>query len=90
MTTRGLTTAMAKHDKPRRLIPAMGCNPKALEDAIYITAFNVEDAMRTAGAVPGEDYRLLDLFRMAVPIVSQMMRDGAVQHYRLPTDKDEE
>lgn len=69
----------------QRLLPLKDCDDKTLEDALYTAAINVEDALLTAHATPGRDYTLLDLYRMAVPIAVEMMRQEAVDSWRVPS-----
>ena len=38
-------------------------------DFFYIMAKNIEDSLQTAGAIPGEDYTILDLYKLAQPFV---------------------
>lgn len=68
----------------QRLLPLKDCDIKTLEDAIYTAAVNVEDALLSAHAAPGKDYGVLDLYRMAVPIAVEMLRQEAVDSWRVP------
>jgi hypothetical protein len=47
--------------------PAMGHN--AFPDAFMITADIIERSLIQAGATPGKDYTLLDLYKLAQPFV---------------------
>jgi hypothetical protein len=38
-------------------------------DFFYIIAKNIEDSLQTAGAIPGEDYTILDIYKLAQPFV---------------------
>ncbi len=38
-----------------------------LDDLLLVIATNIEDALISAGAVPGKDYTMLDLFKLANP-----------------------
>ena len=40
-----------------------------LDDLLLVIATNIEDALISAGAVPGGDYTMLDLFQLANPYV---------------------
>jgi hypothetical protein len=55
-----------------RLINTKSLDLKTLPDYIYCIAGNVEQSLIEAGAVPGKDYELLDLFYLAVPIANKM------------------
>lgn len=46
----------------------------SLEDLIYIMALNVEDALITGGAVPGKDYKILDLYQLAMPLAQDLFK----------------
>lgn len=72
-----------------RLLPLKDCDQSTLEDMIYVAAVNVEDAMRTGGAIPGRDYALRDLYSMAVPIAVEMLRSNVVKSWRTPSGCDE-
>jgi|LSQX01.2.fsa_nt_gb hypothetical protein len=53
-------------------------------DAYRVAAYNVEQSLIDAGAVPGKDYSLLDVYKLAVPLVEYMLNnpDGAFLHER--------
>jgi hypothetical protein len=40
-------------------------------DFLLLIATEIEDSMIAAGAVPGEDYKILDIFQMAIQIQSK-------------------
>ena len=82
-----MTKPYKKHTADR-LMPMRTCDTSTLEDAIYAAAVNVEDALLTAGAIPKEDYKLLDLLSIAAPIVAEMWRQDVVQSFRIPDSKD--
>lgn len=44
----------------------------SLEDLIYIAALNLEDALLTGGAVPGKDYKIIDLYKISMPMAIAM------------------
>lgn len=54
----------------------------ALEDTIYVCALNVEDALLLGGAKPGEDYQMLDLYKLAMPVAAQIFHENADAHLR--------
>jgi hypothetical protein len=41
----------------------------AFPDAFYMTAYHIECSLIQAGAEPGKDYMLLDLYKLAQPFV---------------------
>ena len=62
---------------PKRLIPLAWQQPfgdDSLEELLLLMAINVEDALWTAGAVPGQDYDHLRLFELAQPLVLDYIR----------------
>lgn len=58
--------------KKRLLRTHEAVNIKTLDDMIYIAALNIEDGMLTGGAEPGKDYKLIDLYQMAIPLAITM------------------
>ena len=44
----------------------------ALEDVLLVMAKNMENALRSAGAKSGEDYKIKDLFEMATPFALEI------------------
>jgi len=54
----------------KRLIREFGeSDPKTLEDLWLVLARNAEDSLIKAGATPGKDYTMLDLYKLAQPFV---------------------
>ena len=52
----------------KRLIAEFGQEePKALEDLLLVMANCIEISMVNGGAVPGKDYTILDLYKLAQP-----------------------
>lgn len=51
----------------KRLIDFEYGSAEDLSDYLLIVAMNIEDSLRTAGAVPNEDYTYLDLIKLAQP-----------------------
>jgi len=49
-------------------------DPSTLEDLILIMAKNVERALIEGGAVPGEDYTILDLYGFARPFALEVFK----------------
>ena len=48
-----------------------------LTDEYLAMAYNVEQSLIAAGAVPGKDYTLLDLYKLAQPLVIELFRDNS-------------
>ncbi|KHL68895.1 hypothetical protein SF06_22310 [Pseudomonas flexibilis] len=56
-----------------------------LADEYLAMAYNVEQSLLLAGAVPGKDYTLLDLYKLAQPLVIELFRDNSRQmKYDIP------
>lgn len=69
------------------LIDTVGSmGPGALADEFMAMARNVENALRASGGVPGKDYTLLDLYKLAQPLVVELMRKGRITEYDYPAD----
>ena len=57
----------------RRLINFDKARPDvALEDLMLCMAYCVEEAMLSAGAEPGRDYKMLDLFQVGAPFALEV------------------
>lgn len=52
-------------------------NRQSLTDEFLGIAYTIEQSMLTAGAVPGEDYTLLDLYKLAQPFALESYRDDS-------------
>lgn len=50
-----------------------------LADEYLAMAYNVELSLISAGAVPGKDYSILDLYKLAQPLVVELFRDDSRQ-----------
>lgn len=63
-------------------------DPRTLEDIIYLAAFNYEEALLSAGAVPGSDYSIRDLFEWSAPLALHMYEAQSDTSFcvGLPTD----
>jgi hypothetical protein len=61
--------------------------PGALSDEFLAIAHNVEMALRNAGGIPGKDYKLLDLFQLAQPIVVALIEKGRITEWDYPADR---
>lgn len=46
----------------------------SLEDLLLVMAKNVEDSMLQAGAKPGDDYTILDLYKLAQPFALDVFK----------------
>lgn len=60
----------------RRLIedfPKDGLNKEQVADVLRLAAYNAEQALLDSGAVPGKDYNLLDLYRLAAPLFGRII-----------------
>jgi hypothetical protein len=67
--------------KPQPLIPSFETiDPNDFSDFYAIMAKNIEDSLTTAGAVPGQDYTRLDLYKLAYPFVLKKWEKGDLQH----------
>jgi hypothetical protein len=66
---------------PIPLIPAFeALDESSLHDVMLMFARNIEDAMIDSGAVPGEDYSRLDLFKLAEPYVRDWFKAGNLSY----------
>ncbi len=74
--------------KPEPLIGRLGTmGAGALSDEFLAIAHNIETALRDAGGVPGKDYKLLDLFHLAQPLVVAMLEKGRITEWDYPAEK---
>jgi len=64
---------------------AMGSHD--LTDELYAIAYNIEQTMLNAGAVPGKDYSYLDLIKLAQPFVLDMFKSEGRISYSYPADE---
>ncbi|SMF94402.1 hypothetical protein SAMN02949497_1717 [Methylomagnum ishizawai] len=66
---------------PTPLIPPFeSTDETTFHDTLLLFARNIEDALIDAGAVPGEDYTRLDLFRLAQPYVLERWQSGELRY----------
>jgi len=49
-----------------------------LEDLLLVMAKNVECSLMEAGAKPGKDYTLLDLYKLAQPFALETYKGGKI------------
>lgn len=49
-------------------------DPNTLEDLLLIFAKNIENSLIQAGAVAGQDYNFLDLYKLAQPFVLEKFK----------------
>lgn len=50
------------------------CSRSALEDLLMLMAHTVEKSMGQAGAIPGRDYTILDLYKLGQPFALEIFR----------------
>jgi hypothetical protein len=66
--------------KKNRLINELGnggaCAPNSFADAMQITAQYIENSLIQAGATPGKDYTVLELYKLAQPFVLHRYQNG--------------
>jgi hypothetical protein len=60
---------------------------KDLTDELYAIAYNIEQTLLNAGAVPGKDYIYLDLIKLAQPFVLEMFKNAGRIEYLYPADE---
>ncbi|NCD13701.1 MAG: hypothetical protein EOL92_00525 [Bacteroidia bacterium] len=53
---------------------------KSLTDDWYAIAYEIEQVMYHAGARPGVDYTLLDVMRLAQPLVLELFKRGELEY----------
>ena len=51
-------------------------NPNTLEDILLIFAKNIENSLIQAGAIAGQDYNILDLYKLAHPFVLEKFKEN--------------
>lgn len=67
--TRPLIADISSEEVDESLIP----------DAWLVVAWNIEQSLISAGAVPGTDYSWLDLYQMAQPFVMEKWDKGDIE-----------
>ena len=58
-------------------------------DLFMIMAKNVEDSLIQGGATPGEDYSILDLYRLAQPFALSVFKSNESMQFTLSWQSDE-
>jgi len=53
--------------------------PGEFPDDLYIYAYNIESSMLDAGSKPNEDYRRLDIFKLAMQMFTAEFREKTKQ-----------
>ena len=48
--------------------------PGALSDDYLAMAYNIEESLLAAGAQPGKDYSILDLYKLSQPFALQLFK----------------
>ncbi len=74
-----------KSAAPQRLLGAadlMGALD--LADEFYAIAYNIETSLLNSGAVPGQDYNRLDLYKLAQPFVLELFKGNEKFSYVYP------
>lgn len=67
-------------DKPRALIPDFEhTDSGTVKDLLWLSARSIEQSMIECGAVPGQDYSMLDLYKMAVNFAAIRFEKSAVE-----------
>jgi hypothetical protein len=54
----------------------------AFADTYYMTAYYIECSLVQAGAKPGKDYTVLDLFKLAQPFVLSRYQKGELTDFK--------
>jgi hypothetical protein len=72
--SRGLGDVYKRQKKDRLLQPFGAVDLSTLTDHWLVCANNLENAMLQAGAIPGVDYTIVDLFKLTAPIVTGQYR----------------
>lgn len=49
-----------------------------LQDCWLVTASEIEQSLIEAGATPGEDYGYLDLYKLAMPVVVERVKNDQI------------
>lgn len=73
---------MSTHIKKKRLV-ALVCSVSSnndLVDHLQIIAANIESSLIQAGAAPGEDYTILDLYKLAQPFALHRFQKGELEY----------
>lgn len=50
------------------------CSPGHLSDEYLAMAYTIEDSLLSAGAIPGDDYTILDLYKLAQPFALEIFK----------------
>lgn len=58
-----------------------------LSDELYAVAYNIEQTLLNAGAIPGKDYNYLDLIKLAQPFVIELFKTDGRISYQYPADE---
>ena len=53
----------------------------ALSDEYLAIAYTIEESLRSAGAVAGKDYNILDLYKLAQPFVLELFKNNEKMEY---------
>lgn len=58
--------------------PAENLDVNGLQSFWYICARAIEESMAESGAVPGRDYSVLDLYKLATPLIEKRLNDASL------------
>lgn len=75
-------------DANKRLIQKlqlMGSND--FSDELYAIAYNIEETLINAGAIPGKDYSHIDLIKLAQPFLIELFKKDGRISYTYPADE---
>lgn len=62
------------------------CASGDLSDEYLAMAYTIEQSLISAGAVPGEDYTILDLYKLAQPFILELFRVKDRMTYSYPAE----
>lgn len=61
--------------------------PGSLPDEYLAMAYNIEESLICAGAEPGKDYTILDLYKLAQPFALELFKTKDKMEYAHPSRK---
>ena len=51
-------------------------DPSTLDDLLLVIAGTIEDSLASSGAIPDQDYTIMDLYRLASPYALHIFKKG--------------
>ena len=75
---------MMSDSHKNRLFPKINVALSGVSDEWYVMAFNVEQTLLDAGAVPDRDYTYLDVMKLAQPLVMERWRLNGKMEFEVP------